>query len=92
MTKPRHLAGRDGAAREGAGREAARRAPTVAEDPWQNSAFDEAMQRGLRERRRHEEIFNRYRTRWDEAAEAAARGDDFPYRQLADALRRLMRS
>lgn len=84
MSRPRHLAGRD--------REAARRAPSAPDDPWQNSALDEAMQRGLRERRRHAEIFDRFRTRWDEAAEAAAKGDDFPYRQLADALRRLMRS
>lgn len=85
--RPRHSVGRAGADRDSAGR-----APSVPDDPWQNSAFDDAMQRGLRERRRHEEIFNRFRTRWDEAAEAAAKGDDFPYRQLAEALRRLMRS
>lgn len=87
MTRPRHTADRHTADRDAAGR-----VPTLPGDPWQNSAFEEAMERGRRERRRHEEIFNRFRSRWDEAAEAAAKGDDFPYRQLADALRRLMRS
>lgn len=82
MTRPRHTADRHTAGR----------VPTLPDDPWQNSVFEEAIERGRRERRRHEEIFNRFRSRWDEAAEAAAKGDDFPYRQLADALRRLMRS
>jgi hypothetical protein len=66
--------------------------PEPGQDPWANSAFDDAMAQGKRERQRHREIFNRFRSRWDEAAAAAEKGDDFPYRQLADALRRLMRS
>jgi hypothetical protein len=55
-------------------------------------AFDEVYARSDRDRQRVQQAAGQFRRRWDDAAAEAGKGNDEPYRLLADALRKLLRS
>ncbi|HYC01684.1 MAG TPA: hypothetical protein VED40_00230 [Azospirillaceae bacterium] len=56
------------------------------------SAVERALAEASGARQRSEERSARLRARWDDAAREMDRGNDEPYRVLAEAIRRMLRS
>ena len=66
--------------------------PLPASPPADGSAVERAYAEASDARRLTEARTSKLRERWDDAAREMDRGNDEPYRMLAEAIRRMLRS